>query len=167
MNWSGWVPLKCKIMAWRATLNRLPTKMELFKRGVPFQNNACAFCNSDEETALHLFTGCFYTAEIWTRVQTWCKIAPLLVFEVSDILKTVESQQFSSQASYILKGILITTMWAIWNERNKRIFEGKSRRPIEVVEIIKTTSYFWIRNRSKMKDIEWNVWCISPLNSRL
>lgn len=92
MNWYGWVPLKCKVMAWRATLNRLPTKIELFKRGVPIQDKACVFCNSDDETAIHIFTGYFYTAEIWTRIQSWCNIAPLIVFDVSDILKSIEAQ---------------------------------------------------------------------------
>ena len=34
-RWKGWAPLKCKVMTWRATINRLPTKTELLKRGVP------------------------------------------------------------------------------------------------------------------------------------
>ena len=27
MTWAGWTPLKCKIMVWRADLNRLPTRV--------------------------------------------------------------------------------------------------------------------------------------------
>lgn len=164
MSWSGWAPLKCKIMAWRAIRNRLPTKKELVKRGVPIQNITCTFCNEVEETALHIFTGCFFTAEIWTRVQAWCKLAPMIVFEVSDLLKLTELQKSSNQDAYVLTGIIITTMWAIWNERNNRNFHRKYRRPIEVVENIKTTSFFWIRNRAKKKVVDWNIWCVSPLN---
>ncbi|PWA54381.1 reverse transcriptase zinc-binding domain-containing protein [Artemisia annua] len=69
MNWKGWAPLKCKILAWRASLDRLPTKMELIKRGVPLQHAMCTFCNSEDETLLHLFTGCPFSDEIWSRIQ--------------------------------------------------------------------------------------------------
>ncbi|KAJ0599753.1 hypothetical protein HanIR_Chr03g0108551 [Helianthus annuus] len=117
-----------------------------------------------DETSLHLFTGCYYSDEIWSRIQRWCRMAPMYAFEVSDLLKMTDLQTIAKHDRYILKGIVITTMWALWNERNNRSFEGKSRRPIEVVEIIKTTSYFWIRNRSKIKNIDWNVWCNFPLN---
>ncbi|XP_021980231.1 uncharacterized protein LOC110876367 [Helianthus annuus] len=164
MSWKGWVPLKCKIMAWRATINRLPTKTELLKRGVPVPNVVCALCNSDEETTLHLYTGCFYATEIWSGIQDWCRLAPIFALEVSDLIKMVDLITTTKQSRYILRGIIITTMWELWNERNNRIFKGKSRRALEVVENIKTTSYFWIRNRSRFKDIDWNVWCNFPLN---
>ncbi|KAL6521526.1 hypothetical protein OROGR_018095 [Orobanche gracilis] len=52
MPWKGWIPLKCKIMVWRSLLNRLPTKAELFKRGVILQS-------------------CCFSAEVWHRVEVW------------------------------------------------------------------------------------------------
>lgn len=128
------------------------------------QHAMCTFCNSEDETLLHLFTGCPFSDEILSRIQHWCRTAPMFVFDVSDLLKMADIQAVSKQQRFILKGIIITSMWALWNERNNRVFEDKRRRPIEVVEIIKTTSYFWIRNRSKIKNIDWNVWCNCPLN---
>ena len=74
-----------------------------------------------------------------------------------------ENDSYSKDKRHILRGIVYTTLWVIWNERNARIFSNKHRRPIELVQIIKHTSYFWIRNRSRWNDIGWNNWCNYPL----
>ncbi|PWA81931.1 reverse transcriptase zinc-binding domain-containing protein [Artemisia annua] len=152
-------------MAWRAAINRLPTKDELLKRGVPLQSDLCVFCSSYAESASHLFTGCIFATEIWSRVATWCRLPPIFAFEVTDLLNLAVYQAPTSNDKYILRGIMVTSIWVLWNERNNRIFKGTKRRAIEVVEHIKTTSFFWIRNRSRFKDLDWNVWCNSPLIS--
>ena len=127
-------------------------------------SDLCDFCNSNAETSTHLFTGCIFAAEIWSRIEAWCRISPIFAFEVSDLLKVADYQRASKDNKYILRGIIITTLWAVWKERNNRIFNNKRRRAIEVVEHIKSTSFFWIRNRSKFKVIDWIDWCNSPLN---
>ena len=124
----------------------------------------CVLCDSDEETATHLFTGCVYMAEIWSRIEAWCRLSPTLIFQVSDLLKTPDLQNCSKLNRYILRGIIITTIWAVWSERNDRIFKDKRHRAVNIVATIKSTSYFWIRNRSRFKNIDRNVWCICPLN---
>ncbi|KAL6510920.1 hypothetical protein OROGR_022044 [Orobanche gracilis] len=164
MKWKCWTPLKCKIMVWRAIRNRLPTKVELHKRGVSLQNDLCGFCDSNAETSTHIFTGCLFVAEIWNRVEHWCRLNPSIVFDVIDLIKITKNHPLTKQARIILRGIIFTSMWTIWNERNDRIFQSKRRRATEVVESIKMTSYFWFKNRSKMKGIDWNVWCKYPLD---
>ena len=144
MKWKGWVPLKCKIMVWRAMLNRMPTKVELCKRGVTLPSDLCNLCDLELETTNHLFTGCVFAAEIWSWVESWCHLPPIFAFDVSDFLKIANLQATSKHSRYILRGIVFTTLWAIWNERNDRIFKGKRRRAIEVVESIKMTSFFLV-----------------------
>ncbi|KAJ0455782.1 putative reverse transcriptase zinc-binding domain-containing protein [Helianthus annuus] len=84
MKWKGWVPLKCKIMVWRVLLNRLPTRVELIKRGITLPSDSCILCDSELETTIHLFTGCFFSAEIWSRIEFWCRLSPIYAFDVSD-----------------------------------------------------------------------------------
>lgn len=164
IKWRGWVPLKCKIMVWRAVRDRLPTRIELMKRGVPIRDVSCVFCQSDQESALHLFSGCMFSLEIWNKVSSWCRLGQFFAFDVKDILEFVEAHSISKKKKYALRGIVFTTLWSIWNERNKRVFEDKSKRVSEVVEIIKSTSFFWIRNRARMKNMDWNLWCKYPLD---
>ncbi|PWA72891.1 reverse transcriptase zinc-binding domain-containing protein [Artemisia annua] len=125
--------------------------------------NGTADDEAQRKTTSHLFTGCMFAAEIWSRMETWCRLSPIFAFEVVDLLTLADVQQLSKTNKYILKGILITALWALWNERNNRVFKNNRRRAIEVVEFIKATSFFWIRNRSKYKEIDWNAWRNSPL----
>ncbi|XP_022041989.1 uncharacterized protein LOC110944644 [Helianthus annuus] len=157
MTWKCWTPLKCKILVWRADVNWLPTRAELLKRGVAFNDGSCAICNEDLETMMHLFTGCVFSDEIWARVGSWCRLSPIYAFEVKDLLKMAGTQTKTKKEKYILRGIIYTTMWSIWNERNARIFKGNSRKLVEVVEIVKSTAFLWIRHRSSLKGIDWNI----------
>ena len=164
MKWKGWTPLKCKVMVWRAAINRLPTKAALLARGVSVQNQLCDFCSSAVESSNHLFTACSFADELWFRVASWCRIPPIYAFEVTDLVDLADYQGTTSIGKYILRGILITSIWALWNERNNRIFKDTKRRAIEVVEHIKSMSFFWIRNRSRFKNLYWIAWCNSPLS---
>ena len=163
INWKCWVPLKCKILAWRAARNRLPTTSELSKRGVLLQQSDCVLCLSTTETNTHLFTGCLFTSEVWNRVEFWCRLPPSFFFDVQDLFLLAENSSFSKDERHILRGIVYTTLWVLWNERNARIFTNKKRRPIELVEIVKTTSFLWCRNRTRWKNIVWQDWCNYPL----
>ncbi|KAK9063215.1 hypothetical protein SSX86_017085 [Deinandra increscens subsp. villosa] len=164
IKWKGWVPLKCKVLAWRIARNRIPTIAELLKRGVPFQQTDCRLCQGGLETTLHLFTGCSYSQEVWARVERWCNISHNLLFDIPDIFKIAESQALPKEPKHVLRGIIYTTIWMLWNERNERVFNDKKRQPIQLVENIKATAYFWIRNRSRWKSIDWKTWCNVPLD---
>ncbi|KAI3763339.1 hypothetical protein L1987_53793 [Smallanthus sonchifolius] len=164
IRWKGWVPLKCKILVWRVTRNRIPTIAELIKRGVSIQHTGCSLCQDDMETTLHLFTGCIYSHEVWFRIEDWCKLSHNFMFDIPDLFQMSESQSLSKESKYILRGIVYTTIWMLWNERNERVFNDKKRKPIQIVENIKATAYFWIRNRSRWKSIDWKTWCNFPLD---
>ncbi|MFS7962889.1 putative reverse transcriptase zinc-binding domain-containing protein [Helianthus anomalus] len=164
IKWKGWVPLKCKILVWRIARKRIPTMTDLIKRGVPIQHADCRFCQEDVETTSHLFTGCRYSNEVWFRIENWCKISHSFLFDIPDLLDMPESQATSKDAKHILRGIAYMTIWMIWNERNDRVFNDKKRNPVQLVENIKATSYFWIRNRSRWKFKDWKTWCKFPLD---
>ncbi|XP_022001679.1 uncharacterized protein LOC110899108 [Helianthus annuus] len=163
VKWKGWTPLKCKILVWRALLNRVPTVVELIKRGVNILDTACSLCHSDLETALHLFTGCIFSHEVWFRIERWCRLNHTFIFDVTDLIRVLESTSMSKDNKHILRGIVYTFMWVLWIERNDRIFNDKKRSPIQIVENIKSTTYFWLRNRTRWKDTDWKTWCICPL----
>ncbi|KAI7747554.1 hypothetical protein M8C21_012066 [Ambrosia artemisiifolia] len=42
IKWVNWVPLKCNVMAWRASMGHLPVKTELLKRNVQVDNQVAS-----------------------------------------------------------------------------------------------------------------------------
>ncbi|PWA77843.1 Endonuclease/exonuclease/phosphatase [Artemisia annua] len=108
--------------------------------------------------------GCLFSIEVWNRVENWCRLPPSFFFDVQDLILLAENSSFSKDKRHILRGIVYTTLWVIWNERNARIFTNKKRIPLELVEIVKSTSFFWCRNRSRWNNIVWQDWCNYPLD---
>nr|GEV90718.1 RNA-directed DNA polymerase, eukaryota [Tanacetum cinerariifolium] len=57
-RWVKCVPVKVNVFAWRAWLERLPTRDNLAKRGVHTYSNLCPVCGSSPENIQHLLFGC-------------------------------------------------------------------------------------------------------------
>ncbi|KAJ0788215.1 putative RNA-directed DNA polymerase [Helianthus annuus] len=158
-EWSSWVPLKCNLFAWRAEMERIPTKVELRKRNVALEDDFCPMCGSDLESASHIFTACIFVTKVWSMITRWCKVPELVAFTVRDIL---ESHNFCGLKGRMLdafKGIALITCWQIWKARNERIFSNIVRKEEDIVSSVIAIGFLWFRNRSKFKDVTWSDWC--------
>jgi len=70
--WRKNVPLKVSIFAWRLFRNRLPTKDNLFRRGiVHYEDQMCAGGCGMQETKYHLLLNCGFFSQVWEMVQKW------------------------------------------------------------------------------------------------
>jgi hypothetical protein len=70
--WNNDVPLKVILFVWRLFRDRLPTKDNLFRRGV-IQNDSLmcvAGCGSEESLA-HLFLHCNFFGSVWYYISRW------------------------------------------------------------------------------------------------
>ena len=70
-NWNNWVPSSVNILAWRFFHKRLPTKVNLVKRGVTLPSVTCSFCNYADENEDHLFSDCRLSIKILKEVCNW------------------------------------------------------------------------------------------------
>ncbi|GLU15614.1 hypothetical protein SLE2022_320890 [Rubroshorea leprosula] len=75
--WNPLVPNKICTMVWQLVQNRIPTKFELFKRGVLSNESmlTCAMCEEDVETSNHLFLHCQKAYNIWGKCLKWWGIS--------------------------------------------------------------------------------------------
>jgi hypothetical protein len=46
---------------------------------------------------------------------------------------------------------LLSTVWSLWNARNKAIFDGKMHHNIEIIDMVKCLSWFWIGGKGRTK----------------
>ncbi|XP_021980533.1 uncharacterized protein LOC110876677 [Helianthus annuus] len=158
--WNNWVPKKVSIVAWRADLNRLPTKAALLLRNIQVQDQMCVLCGEHEESSEHLFVSCHFAQTVWLNIAGWCMIPPIIAFSIKDLLSLHEfvvSAGFSRKRK-ALHAVILVAFWCIWKQRNEVIFRQVAPNCTKLLDEIKSMAYLWVKNRSKMVSITWEEW---------
>lgn len=62
--WQFNAPNAVKLFMWKASNNLLPTKANLFRRGV-VTNKLCPICELEEETVEHMLWSCPSAKDVW------------------------------------------------------------------------------------------------------
>ncbi|KAK5842723.1 hypothetical protein PVK06_005110 [Gossypium arboreum] len=115
--WEANVPDKMKINCWRFIKNYMPTKSNLFQRQIG-PDRMCSRCGIGPKTNLHACRDCPGVLDVWQQLRiTWT-----LLDEMVDVPIVWIGQLFSNDAKQTQFSII--TLWAIWNSRNKIIYEG-------------------------------------------
>ncbi|KAJ9564749.1 hypothetical protein OSB04_000715 [Centaurea solstitialis] len=68
-TWNKIVPGKVRVLNWRIGIDRLPTKVNLEKRGVLLDDTSCPVCKGDPETREHVFINCNKTQEVRRMIR--------------------------------------------------------------------------------------------------
>ncbi|CAN1844657.1 Putative ribonuclease H protein At1g65750 [Linum perenne] len=129
--WQVEVPPKIKHHVWRLARRVLPTRMAIRRRGMDVESSwGC--CGSEEEDLEHLFFGCVVAERCWTEAG------------VGHLLDTVQQADGDSTA-WLFRLIdtarkehlqrVFVVLWAIWKERNDRVWNRQSRPPEVVVRL--------------------------------
>ncbi|XP_035831833.1 uncharacterized protein LOC118480935 [Helianthus annuus] len=163
-QWNSWAPIKVNFLAWRLSLDRIPTLMALARRQVNLESTICRFCGEMDESADHLFVGCGFTQVVWDFVARWCNIRPFYALDVKDLVNMhmhVNGPRKWQKAYYT---VILTTIWSIWKCRNEVIFNQKELKTERLIEEIRTLSYLWVRNRSKSLGLTWGNWSVFDLS---
>ncbi|KAJ0834488.1 putative reverse transcriptase zinc-binding domain-containing protein [Helianthus annuus] len=158
-EWGSLVPIKCNVFAWRALLERLPTRVELLKRNIQVPEIACPMCECGDESAVHLFTACNFATRIWSKISSWCNVPFPLAFSFKDVVEAFRYCGLKGKLQLAFQGIAIIACWAIWIARNELVFSARVPKVEEVFCSIRSLGFIWFKNRSKCIDISWEDWC--------
>ena len=134
-------------------MDRIPTVTALARRNIRVDNDLCSLCDTDVESTMHLFTGCGFSFGVWIQISHWLKIDPFFAFDFRDILELYKTVRSGKEGRKIVHGIVLVTCWALWKERNDKIFRGKSPNVMDVVGGVKSLSFLWFKHRSRFKHI--------------
>lgn len=141
-TWKSRAPLQCRFFAWHALRNRCWTSDRLARRGLGHQD-ACPFCDQEEETINHLLLDCVFTREVWTatchalgkqdwipsrgeKVQEWC-----------------QNKAGTGRSGKDVRAILILVLWEVWKYRNTIVFDGVTPSIIHVIDTIVGEGRTW------------------------
>lgn len=100
-------------------------------------DQCCVLCQGQLETRDHLFLHCPYTTELWSRIWKWIQEDQGSYNNWQHHLQWImkKAKGKSKQASICIL-IFIETSYAIWLERNNRIFEKRYRQCDSIVREI-------------------------------
>jgi hypothetical protein len=89
------------------------------------EDPTCAFCRCEEESHAHLFFACSWTGCLWAKIKSWLRIGRRML-TLNRSLRGLNSKR--SNLEFQMRRVsLAITVYLIWEERNKRVFDGKSR----------------------------------------
>uniref|UniRef100_A0A2N9GNM8 Reverse transcriptase domain-containing protein n=1 Tax=Fagus sylvatica TaxID=28930 RepID=A0A2N9GNM8_FAGSY len=123
------IPPKSKHFLWRACLNVLPTRANLTRRGLTIAES-CAMCPYQSETVTHILWACPLARNVWSllpgKVQKLANTEDKDFFDISSLVASILTRSEFEQWTM--------TCWAIWNARNRYVFEGVQEHPSKILE---------------------------------
>ncbi|XP_048503044.1 uncharacterized protein LOC125498803 [Beta vulgaris subsp. vulgaris] len=126
---------KSKFIVWLAIQNRLATTDRLLKWNVSCRAT-CSLYDREDESVEHLFFACAYAASIWRRVcLIICVTSSGSTFDQECAIAIAKARGSTRQAK-IYTMCFSETIYAVWGQRNNKIFNGKCLDCSQVVKVI-------------------------------
>ena len=153
------------LVAWRIFHKRMPTKMNLDKRGIPLISLDCPLCNLYNEDETHLFRDCEVAKRTLKEICRWWGIPTSFCQEQPLLFGWGEALNLKYGKLKAFMGILFTFFWIIWKSRNGKVFSPLSQEKEALIfSQIQAQSFFWLNQRSGNQDFNrrWSNWCCSP-----
>ncbi|CAO2169178.1 unnamed protein product [Urochloa humidicola] len=136
--WTAKTEGKHKVFAWLLLHQGILTADRLTARRCQC-DPWCSLCDQVHETAQHISLQCVYAQQVWVLVVDWC--AGLVQLPQRDLsIEDWWNQSLEGTPRETKRqkaAIMIYTVWNIWKERNRRIFEHKAATPQRVLALIK------------------------------
>ncbi|XP_039031720.1 uncharacterized protein LOC120166540 [Hibiscus syriacus] len=129
-----------------ALLNRLPTRDRFQIMGIT-TNGTCVNCRNSNETRDHLFSLCPLAVDLWRAILHLNGMNFTVLPWDDMVYRACLKWKGKSLITTILKIAWNAYVYSLWQERNRRIFQGRSRSTDNLLkEIIEVVS---IRLRGK------------------
>lgn len=139
--WKPRIPPRVSFSAWEASRECCLTSNKLRKMR-KILVNACYFCKRTEESCNHLLLWCPVIYKLWIMFYDLLGISWDMTGSVRDEIWVWRGIRGCKKHVEIIP---LSTLWVVWNDRNKRIFDGVKN--IDDFEILKnrwfqTLSFF-------------------------
>ncbi|GJR00609.1 7-deoxyloganetic acid glucosyltransferase-like protein [Tanacetum coccineum] len=125
-RWNNMIPIKVNIFLWRLSLNELPSRMNLDRKGIEVDSLLCPICHEDVEMANHTFFNCDMAKDLRALLARWWELNIPFCENISEWFTWLDSSSLSTKARLILDGVGGTLLWPIWSFRNRLVFFNSS-----------------------------------------
>nr|GEY45226.1 hypothetical protein [Tanacetum cinerariifolium] len=160
-RWVNTIPIKINIFVWKVSLNRLPTRINLVRRGVMVSPISCSICLAGLEDLEHLLFGFNIAIEVCRSICKWWDLSWVPFDSYPSWLSWFKSLRMLSSSKLVLEGVFYTSWWCIWTFRNQLLFTESHPRKEVIFDDIVRRSFTWCIARGK-KPIRWDSWLQHP-----
>ncbi|GKV36397.1 hypothetical protein SLEP1_g44538 [Rubroshorea leprosula] len=154
--WNPSLPSKILAFNWQLLLDRIPTKVNLLRRGVikDMTKAKCALCNEEEEKdSTHLFLNCKIVRWVWMACSKWWGTNIMMNRDCWNTFQLIGKGIKGSNIREGMDCIWKTIVWSMWIARNQKIFHNKEDKEInlgKLFELIQMRSFLWIKATKDM-----------------
>ncbi|GJX16952.1 RNA-directed DNA polymerase, eukaryota, reverse transcriptase zinc-binding domain protein [Tanacetum coccineum] len=166
-RWSRFIPIKVNVLVWRLCLDKLPTLMNLDKKGIDVPSLLCPVCSDQVETADHLFFSCGMAQDLWGLLARWCQLDFPVISNIAEWFSWLDSAYLSKYTRSSLEGIASTMLWSIWNFRNAWIFSNSKPKKANIWDSVVHQSFLWISSRNPKCRFRWIDWLRNPIETHM
>ncbi|GKC61738.1 RNA-directed DNA polymerase, eukaryota [Tanacetum coccineum] len=122
-------------------MDRLPTRVNLHRRGVQVSPISCPICCEALENLDHLLFCCDLAKDIARSICNWWGLVWNPVDSYRSWLSWFNLVQLQSSSKQVLEGVFYTSWWSIWSYRNHLLFSDSNLRKDGIFEDIVRRSF--------------------------
>ncbi|GJT87388.1 RNA-directed DNA polymerase, eukaryota [Tanacetum coccineum] len=160
-RWVKFIPIKVNVFSWRARRDRLPTRVNLSRRGVLLDSHLCPLCNAAMEDVQHVFFRCDVARVVLRKICRWWDLDWQEICSFSDWDAWFLSFRLSSRLKSILEGVFYVAWWRIWRLRNQLVFDASPPNRSTIFDDIVSWSFLWCSSRCN-RVFSWEYWLKNP-----
>ncbi|GJR17198.1 RNA-directed DNA polymerase, eukaryota [Tanacetum coccineum] len=134
-RWVKCVPIKINVFAWKIFLDRLPTRLNLYRRGVVITSVECPNCGEANEDTTHIFFNCGLALDVMHLVCRWWNLDRSSFSSYSDWLVWFKALRMGSKKKDVLEGVF----YVAWRGISK-FYDGKWKSYGSLADAVKVSS---------------------------
>ncbi|GKB21255.1 RNA-directed DNA polymerase, eukaryota [Tanacetum coccineum] len=108
-RWVKQIPIKVNVLAWKISMDRLPTRVNLHRRGVQVSPISCPICCEALENLDHLLFCCDLAKDIARSICNWWGLVWNPVDSYRSWLSWFNLVQLQSSSKQVLEGVFYTS----------------------------------------------------------
>ncbi|GJX85902.1 RNA-directed DNA polymerase, eukaryota, reverse transcriptase zinc-binding domain protein [Tanacetum coccineum] len=104
-RWNSFIPIKVNVFLWRLKLNKLPSRVNLDRKGIELDSMLCPICHGDVVTLNHIFFNCDTAKDLWSLLASWWDLDIPMCANIMDWFDWLDSLHISNRARAFLEGV--------------------------------------------------------------
>ncbi|GJV73082.1 RNA-directed DNA polymerase, eukaryota, reverse transcriptase zinc-binding domain protein [Tanacetum coccineum] len=155
-RWVKSIPIKINIFAWRVSLDKLPTRLNLSLRGLDIPYIICPLCSLAVESTSHFPFSYQLARQLMIKVVHWWELEYQDFHSYEDWLLWFKNLRVFKWLKDVFEGVCYISWWVIWKFRNRVLFGINFPRLDLLFDDIVRLSFHWCSSRCS-SNFDWNT----------